>query len=653
MKRKLKLIALSLALLCANLAFAQKQTGSLKGTVTDRETGESVHFGQVVLKVNDTVIDGTVADMDGKYIINKILPGIYQLEVTFHGYSKVLLKDLEIKAGQSVRRDFALKASSEMLQEVVIQSRAPLIDKTKTSAKISRVEINALTTRDVKIRGSRSEGVAYFLNGIKVRDGELNTEQYDEISENRFFEAQTVPLSTFSSDVDAASYANVRRFISNGQLPPKDAVRIEEMINYFDYDYPNPKKGKTFSVTTEMRACPWIEQHQLLRIGIQTQKIDLKDMPPSNLVFLLDVSGSMHSENKLPLLKKALRLLVNNLRAKDRVSIVVYAGASGLVLPATSGKKKEVILNAIEALNSGGSTAGAEGIELAYKTAKESFIKKGINRVILATDGDFNVGISGDEQLTKLIETKREEGVSLSVLGFGMGNYKDSKMEKLADNGNGNYAYIDNLFEAKKILVTEMGSTLQTVAKDTKFQVEFNPQRVQAYRLVGYENRLLNDEDFNDDTKDAGDVGAGHSVTAVYEIVPKGVKMDEDELKSKNIDPLKYQRLDPISRDENSGEVATVKIRHKKAGEKKSTLETHVVKNELGVVSEDFKFVSSVIEFGLLLRDSEFKGNSSIVQAVAMASAGKGEDEKGYRAEFIRMMEMAAELDSELADMNR
>ncbi len=352
----------------------------------------------------------------------------------------------------------------------------------------------------------------------------FNTEAYDYIAESIFVSAAFDPVSTFSIDVDRASYSNIRRFINDGQLPPEDAVRIEEMINYFTYDYPAPTSDHPFSVTAEMSVAPWNSLHKLVRIGIQGRKIDTEDLPPTNLVFLIDVSGSMQSANKLPLLKSSFRMLVGELRPEDRVALVVYAGAAGLVLPSTPGDSKDEILEAIEALEAGGSTAGGEGIKLAYEVARENYIEGGNNRVILATDGDFNVGASSDAEMVRLIEEMREDGTFLTVLGFGTGNIKDSKMEKLADHGNGNFAYIDNLMEARKVLVTEMGGTLLTIAKDVKIQVEFNPARVQAYRLIGYENRALRDEEFNDDTKDAGELGAGHSVTALYEVIPVGVE---------------------------------------------------------------------------------------------------------------------------------
>ena len=464
-----------------------------------------------------------------------------------------------------------------------------------------------------------------------------NTEQYDKIAEPGFKTALDNPLSTFSIDVDTASYANMRRFVNDGTLPPPDAVRIEEMINYFSYDYPQPQGEDPFSVSMELAACPWNTDHQLALIGLQGQKVELGELPPNNLVFLLDVSGSMGSPNKLPLLKSAMQLLADQLRPEDKVSIVVYAGAAGLVLEPTNDKAD--ILEAIEQLNAGGSTAGGAGIKLAYEVAKDNFIEQGNNRVILATDGDFNVGVSSDGALVRLIEKKRETGIFLTVLGFGTGNLKDSKMEKLADKGNGNYAYIDDILEAKKVLVSEMGGTLLTIAKDVKIQVEFNPAQVKAYRLVGYENRMLANEDFDNDKKDAGELGAGHTVTALYEIIPA---TSAEPVYSAGT--LVYQKSEVIPSDD----LMTVKLRYKQPDGETSKLITQSVKAgdiQAGAISANLRFASSVAEFGLLLRDSEFKGSASYEEVVQCAKAAKGKDEEGYRAEFIRLVEKAELLD--------
>ncbi|WP_287267096.1 VWA domain-containing protein [Moorena sp. SIO3A2] len=469
-----------------------------------------------------------------------------------------------------------------------------------------------------------------------------NRENYSAIDENAFKRVKHNPLSTFAIDVDTASYSNLRRFLNNGQLPPTNAIRIEELINYFNYDYPEPESDRPFSITTEISQAPWNPTHQLVHIGIQGEKMAIEDLPPSNLVFLLDVSGSMNTPNKLPLLKDAFRMLVNELREEDQVSIVVYAGAAGVVLPPTPGNEKDKILTAIENLNAGGSTAGGAGIKLAYKLAQDNFIKSGNNRVILATDGDFNVGVSSDTELVTLIEQKRKKGVFLTVLGFGTGNLQDSKMEKIANKGNGNYAYIDNELEAKKVLVNEIGATLLTIAKDVKIQVEFNPAKVQAYRLIGYENRRLKDEDFNDDTKDAGELGAGHTVTALYEIIPVGAKTN---VKLPDIDPLKYQSN--AASTTNSKELMQVKLRYKEPDGNTSQLLTYPLVDKavkLEDASDNFKFSAAVASFGMVLRDSPYKGKASFDQALQLAKESEGVDLEGYRAEFIDLVESAEEI---------
>jgi Ca-activated chloride channel family protein len=474
-----------------------------------------------------------------------------------------------------------------------------------------------------------------------------NTEQYSHIDENPFLEIARAPLSTFSIDVDTASYSNTRRFLKDGQLPPKDAVRIEELVNYFSYDYPQPVGDAPFSVTAEISEAPWNPSHRLVHIGLQGKRISQENMPPANLVFLLDVSGSMNEERKLPLVKSAMRLLAEQLTARDRVAMVVYAGSSGLVLPATSGDRKGEILAAIDRLEAGGSTNGGEGIQLAYKIAQDNFVRGGVNRVILATDGDFNVGTTSEGDLVRLIEEKRQSGVFLSVLGFGTGNVKDSTMEKLADKGNGNYAYIDSLAEARKVLGEQIGGTLFTIAKDVKIQVEFNPKQAAAYRLIGYENRLLRDQDFNDDTKDAGEIGAGHTVTALYEVVPLGQKYENP-----GIDPLKYQETVKPSEMANSNELMTVKLRYKEPTQNESKLVSVSLadsKANLSAASENFKFASAVAAFGMLLRDSKYKADASYNKVLELARASTGADRQGYRAEFIQLVETARTLSSQRA----
>lgn len=660
--RILKNYFILLMLVLPGFLIAQAPNGIVKGKIIDRETKETIPLANIILRSDSNVIkNGTVADFDGNYIIKNVQPGTYHMEVSFAGYAKRTITNIILFHDSTLIKNIELTEDAQQLEEVVLLYSAPQIDKAKTSRVTNAEDIVHLVqpNRDVngsiQIRGARPEGTVYFVDGYKMRGSHpsnaiiQNTESYESLPENEFLSPIEKPLSTFSSDVDVAAYANMRRFIMDGQLPPKDAVRFEEMLNYFNYNYPNPEKGKSFSVNTQLGECPWAKGHQVLQIGINTEKLEIENIPAANLVFLIDVSGSMGSDDKLPLLQKSLKMMVNNLRKKDNVAIVVYAGSSGLVLPSTSGDEKEKINKAIENLRSGGSTAGAAGIELAYKVALKNFKSKGVNRVILATDGDFNVGISDNNDLVKLIEKKRDDGVSLSVLGFGTGNYQDSKMEKLADNGNGNYAYIDNLLEAKKVLVNELGSTLNTIAKDTKFQIEFNPSQVQAYRLLGYENRVLQDEDFNNDAKDAGDIGSGHSVTVLYEIIPVGVEIDKDFKIGKDIDPLKYQKTKTDQKIDDSQELATLKIRHKRPGKIKSELETLIIDSKLDETNTDFNFMLSVAQLAMILKNSDYKGDSNFDNLLLLAKKGKGSDEMGYRAEYIRIAALAEELYSEEA----
>lgn len=467
---------------------------------------------------------------------------------------------------------------------------------------------------------------------------EPTQEDYDACVENAFESPKTAPLSTFSIDVDNASYTNIRRFLNNGQQVPKDAVRVEEMVNFFKYTYPQPKNEHPFSIHTEVSDSPWNKNNKILKIGLQGKNIPTNDLPASNLVFLIDVSGSMSHMNKLPLLKQSMKILVNELRPKDKVAIVVYAGAAGMVLPPTSGDEKKTIIDALDKLQSGGSTAGGAGIELAYKTATENFIKGGNNRVILATDGDFNVGSSSNSDMEKLIEEKRKTGVFLTCLGYGMGNYKDSKMEILADKGNGNYAYIDNIQEANRFLGKEFKGSMFAIAKDVKIQIEFNPKQVQAYRLIGYENRKLRAEDFKNDAIDAGELGSNHTVTALYEIIPTGVKSD---YLTAQADDLKYTKTETNSNN-YSNELATVKFRYKKPDGEKSIEMVQVIENKsvtLEKSSADMKFSSAVAWFGLKLRDSKLIADKSSEEIVKLAKQGNSNDSEGYKAEFIRLVE--------------
>jgi Ca-activated chloride channel family protein len=501
---------------------------------------------------------------------------------------------------------------------------------------------NTSRSIDVSQLGAQLAGES-ILDGqtsvpVPFSEGEFNREAYDLIQENAFLSPADSPLSTFSIDVDTASYSNVRRYLNSGQLPPRDAVRIEELVNYFEYDYPDPEDEHPFMVMTEVSAAPWNPQHQLVHIGLQGERIQSEDLPPSNLVFLLDVSGSMEDANKLPLLKSAFRLLVEELDAQDTVSIVVYASASGVVLEPTPGNQKDTILAAIDQLHAGGSTAGGEGIQRAYALAQQQFLPSGNNRVILATDGDFNVGVSSESDLVQLIEDKRESGIFLTVLGFGTGNLQDSKIEQLANHGNGHYAYIDSLQEARKVLVNEIGATLFSIAKDVKIQVEFNPARVQAYRLIGYENRILADHEFNDDRKDAGELGAGHSVTALYEIIPTGV----DSASLPQVDPLRYQQAGPdVSRDE-SLELMWVKLRYKEPDADQSQLLEHpifAVPLQLQQTTDNYRFSAAVAAFGMLLRDSEHRGEATPALIQDLAQGSLGQDPGGYRSEFLQLLQ--------------
>ena len=468
-----------------------------------------------------------------------------------------------------------------------------------------------------------------------------NTESYAFTQENDYKEAKDEPLSTFSIDVDNASYTNTRRFLNNGELPPSDAVRIEEFINYFSYNYPQPQTKHPFSVVTEVAECPWNPNHQLLHVGLQGKRYKFEEIDPMNIVFLLDVSGSMESPNKLPLLRKSFKMLLKKMRPEDKVAIVVYAGAAGVVLPSTPGNEKEKIEAALNKLSAGGSTAGGQGIKLAYKIAKENYIDGGVNRIILATDGDFNIGASSDGEMTRLIEEKRDQGIFLTVLGYGMGNYKDSKMESIADHGNGNYFYIDNIEESRKALYDELDATLYTIAKDVKLQLEFNPANVKGYRLIGYVNRKLNKEDFNNDKKDAGELGAGHTVTALYEIIPAGA----DEKINAGVDELKYTQPEKTTKS-YSDELLTVKLRYKKPTESVSNLLKVPVKNQIEKhPSHDFNFSASVAGFGMLLRNSKYKGTLTYDKVIEMAQESKGKDENGYRAQFVSLVKTASVLD--------
>jgi Ca-activated chloride channel family protein len=599
------------------LAFTESRT--ITGRVTN---SHGQPLSGVTIKVKSAPSEVVVSDGNGNF---KIISGQKSAVLVFSlfGYTKA-----EEKIGDRT------------VINLIMTEEVPAMEDSAVIAYDSKREMVSKS-----IAMSAPAGRSYESQQSFQRfNNNFNTEGYASVNENGYKSVKSNPLSTFSIDVDNASYSNIRRFINNGQLPPADAVRIEEMVNYFKYDYPEPAGEHPFSVYTEMAVCPWNKKHQLLHIGLRGKSIDKSLLPSSNLVFLLDVSGSMSDPNKLPLLKSAFGLLVNELRIQDRVAIVVYAGAAGLVLESTPGNRKEAIMAAIDNLEAGGSTAGGAGLKLAYAEAEKNFIKGGNNRIILATDGDFNVGESSNGGMERLVEEKRELGVFITVLGFGMGNVKDDKMELIADKGNGNYSYIDNLQEARKVLVREFGGTLFTIAKDVKFQIEFNPARVQSYRLIGYENRLLNDEDFNDDKKDAGEMGAGHNVTALYELVPAG----SDET-GPSVDPLKYQVLKhtDIQKNTISSECLTIKLRYKKPdGQTSMLLEKSVegLVTEIDKASDNLIFAAAVSEFGMILRNSEFKGTATLEGAAKLARSGRGEDEDGYRSELIRLINTVKDL---------
>ncbi len=532
-----------------------------------------------------------------------------------------------------------------------IRVRPGLPTKLVIELHIAGIEETITVTASAPVLQMRSAAVSQTTllehQPFRFQSGEFNTETYDRIVHNPFRRVIDQPLSTFSIDVDTASYSNARRFLTDYEIPPPDSIRIEEWINYFSYDYPVPEDDEPFSVNLDVTECPWERSHRLVRIGLKGKEIDDDERPSSNLVFLLDVSGSMEDYNKLPLVKKALRMLVARLDKRDRVTIVVYAGASGLVLPPTSGSDKRAIVSVLEHLGAGGSTNGGEGIQLAYAKASESYIDGGANRVILCTDGDFNVGVTNQGDLIRIIEKEAERGVFLSVLGFGMGNYKDSTLEKLADKGDGNYAYIDTALEARKVLVEQLEGTLVTIAKDVKIQVEFNPKRVHAHRLLGYENRILADEDFDDDEKDAGEIGAGHTVTALYEVVPVGRGTE-----AASVGPLKYQEERAFTRAASSDELLTVRLRYKEPDGKRSKRLEVVLAGKATrwtKASKDFKFAAAVASFGMLLRDSSYRGTTDWDLVLRLAKEGQGKDTYGYRRELIDLIELAQEIGIDLA----
>ncbi|MCC3156247.1 von Willebrand factor type A domain-containing protein [Hymenobacter sp. 15J16-1T3B] len=618
---------------------------AVQGVVTDSVSGQPLPGATVVLKGTSI---GTSTAADGTFRLP--WPGRATratLLINALGYSPT---ELTVRPGQRI--GVALAPAQNELKEVVVTGVAPAIVRKDISYAAATVTQQSLAGRlaGVQIRGSRAPGKAkrsaapaasgYFSKDEKARR-RTEGEGYAHQTENAFQPVSKAPLSTFSIDVDAASYSNVRRFLTEqAQLPPADAVRTEELVNYFRYDYPQPAADAPAALHLEQARCPWAPAHQLVLIGLQARTVPVENLPPANLVFLIDVSGSMQSEDKLPLVKAGLKQLVQQLRPQDQVALVVYAGAAGVVLPPTPGTRKGDIVAALDKLEAGGSTAGGEGLRLAYATARQHFNKEGNNRVVLCTDGDFNVGESSDDAMEHLITQERESGVFLSVLGFGTGNLQDSKMERLADKGNGNYAYIDQLGEARRVLVQQFGGTLFTLAKDVKLQVEFNPAKVQAYRLIGYENRLLADEDFNNDQKDAGELGAGQQVTALYEVVPVGAPPV--------IDGLKYQPAPQATAGAAATELLTVKMRYKQPQGRTSSLLSQALPAAapaaLAGASTNLRWAAAVAQMSLLLRQSERRGEATWQNTVELARAARGKDDEGYRAECIRLMETAASL---------
>ncbi len=666
--KSFKLISVIIGMLFCAVSFSQDSSVSEQAKQKTITGIVSDNYGP--LPGANVVVKGTTrsaqTNFDGKYSIKAKIGEI--LVFSFTGFS-----NSTVTVGKSNVINVKMKEDSMKLEEVVIDGYRSTKKQKSSVAQTTIIKgrgnasfIQSIQSQVPGLSISHSSGKpGIVIRGGKTEDDKeaktnvvqdsivtsgfynVNDEDYGMLIENVFESPKTAPLSTFSIDVDNASYTNIRRFINAGQKVPKDAVRVEEMVNFFKYQYPQPKDEHPFSINTEYSDCPWNSNTKLLRIGLQGKIIPTDNLPASNLVFLIDVSGSMDEINKLPLVKESLKVLVNQLRDEDKISIVVYAGAAGLVLPPTSGRQKQIIINALEELESGGSTAGGAGIQLAYKIAAENFIKGGNNRVILATDGDFNVGASSDSDMQTLIEDKRKSGVFLTCLGYGMGNYKDSKMETLADKGNGNYAYIDNIQEANRFLGKEFKGSMFAIAKDVKIQIEFNPAHVASYRLIGYENRKLNPEDFQNDAIDAGELGSGHTVTALYEIIPVGVKSN---FYNEPTD-LKYTKTKPTETKFND-ELATVKFRYKNASPIRSSTSgpegnksiemVRVIEDkatEITSSSNDFKFCASVAWFGLKLRDSKFISNTSMSDIKKLAKEGLAYDDQGYRAEFIRLMD--------------
>lgn len=620
---KAKLLLLVFSLLCISMA---AQTMKVTGTVAD-EQGDPI-IG-VTVAIEGTSV-GTITDVDGKYTID-----VEKGKVLVFSY--VGLKTKKVKVNKPII-DVVLEDDDARLEEVVVVGYGTSPQKSMTGS-ISQVS-DALSGRvSGVIVNTPTSSAGFGIRGVSTLSGyndSQSDEEYESFSDNAFKSPLKEALSTFSIDVDVASYSNMRRMINQGRMPNMDAIRTEELVNYFDYDYPQPTGNDPVRVIAEIGDCPWNKQHRLVKLGLKAREMDKDNLPPSNLVFLIDVSGSMSGATRIDLVKSSMKLLVNNLRETDNVSIVTYANGVDVRLESTSGKENTKIIGAIDGLIASGGTSGGRGIQLAYEQAKKNFRKDGNNRIILCTDGDFNIGPSNPDELKKLIEKERNSGVYLSILGYGMGNYKDNRMQALAQAGNGNHAYIDNIQEANKVLVKEFGSTMHTIAKDVKLQLEFNPAKVQAYRLIGYETRLLAAEDFNDDKKDAGEMGVGHTVTAMYEIVPVGVKSNVYD-----VDPLKYQKEVEQIISGKSNDLFTVKMRYKNPDSSKSQLfEQAIIDKGGNNVSSDFNFAASVVMCSQLLRDSQYKGDTTYDDVIKLAKSSLGNDKDGYRSEFVRLMEV-------------
>lgn len=623
-------IALCLVLVSSVVFAMAQQRASIKGVVVD-PGGSALPGVRVTLSTSPPRT--TVTNERGEFSFASIPAGTYEARFESSGFNTVT-QQLTVTTRQT--SEITVQMSVAALQERSrVGARSPAARTEKSDAGALGAGVAGKGVGSLMSAQALQMPAPYLLPGRY--SGPMNTAAYDNLDENPFRRVSESPVSTFSADVDTASYANMRRFLNEGSLPPAGAVRIEELINYFRFDYPNAGNEHPFSVTTEVAECPWNPKHRLALVGLHGRQMPEQELPRRNLVFLIDVSGSMMPPDKLPLVRHGLRMLADTLTGRDRVAIVVYAGASGLVLPSTSGDNKPTIQHAIANLEAGGSTNGAAGITLAYQVARDNFIRGGVNRVILATDGDFNVGATSQDELLRLIERERASGVFLSVLGVGSDNLKDSTMEKLADRGNGNYSYLDSLYEARKVLVHEAGGTLVTIAKDVKLQVEFNPATVSAYRLIGYENRILAREDFNDDKKDAGEIGSGHTVTALYELVPAGVEINDVP----PVDPLRYQTSSTPTASATSRELATLKLRYKQPDGDVSKLLSVAIQNETRPMSANLGFASAVAEFGMVLRESRHAGSGSFANAIGRARRFRGEDADGTRAEFVKLVELA------------